>query len=88
MKIDFETLLIICDLYKYVPLQTSNRITVILQFAQYILAASSPSCTTAEKPVSGHGKSKHAILMLHDGQDPLPFQEMFEIFLRKYHTFT
>ena len=76
MLIDLETLIIICDLYKYVPPRTPNRINVILQFCKEILAASPPT--------EEHGKSKYIIFKLHDEKegDNTVFELNYENLLR------
>ena len=37
MKIEFETILILCDLYKVVPINTPKRLKVILEMANEII---------------------------------------------------
>ena len=40
MLVDLETLVLICDLFHYVPPRTPERMSVILQLCDEILAAS------------------------------------------------
>ena len=53
MKINFELLVVLCDLYKAVPVRTPKRLDIILQFAN-IITESGLSCT------------RNVIIDLHD----------------------
>ena len=64
MKIDLETFLIICDLYKHIPPRTPNRLDVILHFGKEILTASVSNTQNV-----GYQKSKPIIIKLHDEED-------------------
>ena len=60
MKISLDFLIILCDLHKHVPSRTSNRLGIILQFAEEIVG--SLTCNE-QRPCS------HVLVHLHDEKD-------------------
>ena len=60
MKINFEMLILLCDLYKAVPLKTPKRLDIILETAKDVVINDNLSCT------------RYVIIDLHD--EEVPFQ--------------
>lgn len=58
MKIELKTVIIISNLYKYVPARTPNRLNVINKFAEEMLDASIND--------SGNERSQKVLIKLHD----------------------